>query len=53
MDVAATGSIGYDDLEKFRGIPVSCFIFGRAIRNAKDPKAEALRIKAKIKEIWS
>ncbi len=52
MDVAATGSIGYDDLEKFRGIPVSCFIFGRAIRGAADPKAEALRIKAKINEIW-
>ena len=52
MDVAATGSIGYDDLEKFRGIPVSCFIFGRAIRGAKDPKAEASKIKAKIQEIW-
>lgn len=52
MDVAATGSIGYDDLEKFRGIPVSCFIFGRAIRCADDPKAEALKIKAKIDEIW-
>ena len=52
MDVAATGSIGYDDLELFRGIPVSCFIFGRAIRCAKDPTAEALKIKAKIDEIW-
>lgn len=52
IDVAATGSIGCDDLEKFRGIPVSCFIFGRAIRGAADPKAEALRIKAKIDEIW-
>lgn len=52
IDVAATGSIGCDDLELFRGIPVSCFIFGRAIRGAKDPKVEALRIKAKMAEIW-
>ena len=52
IDVAATGSIGYDDLEKFRGIPVSCFIFGRAIRGAQDPAAEARRLKEKIKEIW-
>ena len=53
IDVAATGSIGYDDLEKFRGIPVSCFIFGRAIRKAADPAKEARRMKEKIKEIWS
>ena len=53
IDVAATGSISYDDLEKFRGIPVSCFIFGRAIRGAQDPAAEARRLKEKIKEIWS
>lgn len=53
IDVAATGSIGYDDLEKFRGIPVACFIFGRAIRGAADPAAEARRLKQKIVEIWS
>ncbi len=52
IPIAATGSIGYDDLELFRGIPVSCFIFGRAIRGADNPKKEARRIKNKIKEIW-
>ena len=52
IDVAATGSIGYDDLELFRGIPVSCFIFGRSIRGAENPREEALKIKAKIDEVW-
>lgn len=53
IDVAATGSIGYDDLELFKGIPVSCFIFGRAIRGASDPRAEAERIQKKIAELWA
>lgn len=52
IDVCAAGAIGLNELELFRGIPVSCFIFGRAIRGAKDPAKEARLIKEKIKEIW-
>lgn len=52
IPVAATGHIDYDELDKFKGIPVSCFIFGSAIKNAKDPKAEAKRIREKIEAIW-
>ena len=52
VDVCAAGAIGYDELDLFKGIPVSCFIFGRAIRGAADPAAEARRIKEKIISIW-
>ncbi len=52
VDVCAAGAIGYDELDLFKGIPVSCFIFGRGIRGAKDPAAEARRIKEKIISIW-
>ena len=50
--VTATGGISYDDLELFKGLPLFCFICGRSIRNAADPKAEVLRMKAKIDELW-
>ena len=52
VKVCAAGAIGYNELELFRGIPVDTFIFGRGIRGAADPAAEARRIKEKIKEIW-
>ena len=52
MEVTATGGISYDDLERFKGLPLFCFICGRSIRNAADPKAEVLRMKAKIDELW-
>lgn len=52
MDVTATGGIAYDDLELFKGLPLFCFICGRSIRDAADPKAEVLRMKAKIDELW-
>ena len=52
MEVTATGGISYDDLELFKGLPLFCFICGRSIRNAADPKAEVLRMKAKINELW-
>ena len=52
VKVCAAGAIGYSELELFRGIPVDTFIFGRGIRGAADPAAEARRIKEKIREIW-
>ncbi len=53
MEVTATGGIGYDDLELFKGLPLFCFICGRSIREAADPKAEVLRMKARIEELWN
>lgn len=52
IDVCAAGAIGIDELELFRDIPVSCFIFGRAIRGAENPAQMARQIKEKINEIW-
>ncbi len=52
VKVCAAGAIGYDELDLFKGIDVDTFIFGRAIRGAADPAAEARRIKEKIQRIW-
>ena len=52
VKVCAAGAIGYDELDLFKGIPVDTFIFGRGIRGAEDPAAEARRIREKIISIW-
>lgn len=52
MEVTVTGSLGYDDLELFRGIPIFCIICGRSIRDAADPVQEAQKMQDKIAEIW-
>lgn len=52
MEVTATGGIGYDQLPLFKDLPLFCIICGRSIRNAPDPKAEVLRMKACINELW-
>lgn len=53
FEVTATGGITYDDLEVLAGLPLYAVICGRSIRNAADPAAEARRIKARLKELWS
>lgn len=53
MEVTATGGIGYDELPLFKDLPLFCLICGRSIRNAANPKAEVLRMKARIDELWS
>ena len=53
MEVTVTGSLGYEDLERFRGIPIFCIICGRSIRDAEDPICEAKKMQDKIAEIWS
>ncbi len=52
MNVTVTGSIGFDDIRLFEGLPIYCIIAGRSIRDAKDPKAEAQRMKDEIIRIW-
>ena len=53
MEVTATGGIGYDELPLFKDLPLFCIICGRSIRNAPDPRAEVLRMKARIDELWN
>lgn len=53
FEVTATGGITYDDLEVLAGLPLYAVICGRSIRNAENPAAEARRIKARLKELWS
>jgi len=52
MEVTVTGSIEYSDFERFKGLPLYCIIAGRSIRDAQDPKAEALKMKNKLEELW-
>lgn len=52
MKVTVTGSIGYEDIDLFKGLPIYCIICGRSIRDASDPKAEALRMKEKLTKLW-
>lgn len=52
MEVTVTGSLSYEDLELFRGIPIFCIICGRSIRDAEDSAAEAQKMQDKIAEIW-
>lgn len=52
MKVTVTGSIGYDDIELFKGLPIYCIICGRSIRDAASPKEEALRMKQKLIDLW-
>ncbi|MBQ1477559.1 MAG: orotidine 5'-phosphate decarboxylase [Erysipelotrichaceae bacterium] len=52
MNVSVTGSIGYEDIDLFRGLPVYSIICGRSLRDTVDPKAEALRMKEKLTKLW-
>lgn len=53
FEVTATGGITYDDLDMLAGLPLFAVICGRSIRNAKDPAAEARRIKARMQKLWA
>ena len=53
MEVTVTGSLEYEDIKRFKGIPIYCIIAGRSIRNATDPKAEAIKMIDTLKELWS
>ncbi len=53
MEVTVTGGVGYNELELFAGMPIFAIICGRSIREAADPCAEVLRMKAKIEDLWN
>lgn len=53
MEVTVTGSLAYEDLELFRGIPIFCIICGRSIRDAENPVQEAQKMQDKLTEIFT
>ena len=50
--VSVTGGVKPEVLKLFKGLPVYCFIAGRAIHGADDPHAAALEFKTEIDRIW-
>jgi 3-dehydro-L-gulonate-6-phosphate decarboxylase len=50
--VSVAGGLGLDMIPFFRGVDISVFIIGRAIREAADPVAEARRFRALINQYW-
>ena len=52
FQVSVTGGVKPEVLKLFKGLPVYCFIAGRAIHGADDPHAAALEFKNEIDRIW-
>ena len=50
--VSVTGGVKPEVLKLFKGLPVYCFIAGRAIHGADDPHAAALEFKNEIDRSW-
>lgn len=50
--VSVTGGVKPEVLKLFAGVPVYCFIAGRAIHGADDPHAAAMAFKNEINRIW-
>lgn len=53
MSVTATGGMSYENLDSIAGLPVYAIICGRSVLKAENPAFEALRIKNRIKELWT
>ena len=53
INVTVTGGINLETIELFKGLPIFCIIAGRSIRNAADPRSEALKFKDRILELWN
>jgi 3-dehydro-L-gulonate-6-phosphate decarboxylase len=53
FEVSVTGGLDPADLERFKGIPVRCFIMGRSLCEAADPIAKAMEFRAAIERCWS
>lgn len=50
--VSVTGGLELDTLKLFAGMPIYCFIAGRSLRDAQNPKQEAKKWKEEIIKIW-
>jgi 3-dehydro-L-gulonate-6-phosphate decarboxylase len=51
--VSVAGGLGLDMIPFFRGVDISVFVIGRAIRETADPAATARRFRAVINECFS
>ena len=52
FEVSVTGGLNVDTLQLFKGIDVACFIAGRSIAEAENPRKAAEDFKNKINEIF-
>jgi 3-keto-L-gulonate-6-phosphate decarboxylase len=52
LEVSVTGGLEPEDVARFRGIPVKCFISGRSLYGAADPAAAARAFRAAIEREW-
>lgn len=50
--VTVTGGLNVEDIELFKDYPIYCFIAGRGIRDAQDPRKAAQEFQAKISRYW-
>lgn len=50
--VSVTGGLELDTLKLFKGMDIYCFIAGRSLRDAEDPKEEAKKWQEEIERIW-
>ncbi len=51
--ISVAGGLGLDMIPFFRGIDISVFVIGRAIRETPDPAATARKFRAAINANWS
>jgi 3-dehydro-L-gulonate-6-phosphate decarboxylase len=51
--ISVAGGLGLDMIPFFRGIDISVFVIGRAIRETPDPAATARKFRALINATWS
>jgi 3-keto-L-gulonate-6-phosphate decarboxylase len=52
LEVSVTGGLEPEDVARFRGIPVKCFISGRSLYGAADPAAAARAFRTAIEREW-
>lgn len=50
--VSVTGGLELETLKLFKGMNIYCFIAGRSLRDAENPREEANKWKEEIKRIW-
>lgn len=50
--VSVTGGLELETLKLFKGMDIYCFIAGRSLRDAKDPKEEGRKWQEEISKIW-
>lgn len=50
--VSVTGGLELETLKLFKGMDIYCFIAGRSLRDAENPREEANKWQEEIKRIW-